>query len=83
MKGHRNGTALLAGWYDVINEKRALRNEFVRALARAFHFELSGDCIVGFISSIQCIADWHSPTSASCCTWPTISPLSNTSYSKK
>ncbi|CAD6587723.1 MAG: Sister chromatid cohesion protein 2 [Tremellales sp. Tagirdzhanova-0007] len=45
VSGHRNGTALLAGWYDVINEKRALRNEFVRALARAFHFELSGDCI--------------------------------------
>ena len=83
MKGHRNGSALLAGWYDLISEKRALRNEFLRALARAFSLDLSGNCIVGFVASTTNDANRHSPMSVFCCTWPTTSLLSNTSCTKK
>ncbi|EJT46679.1 IDN3-B protein [Trichosporon asahii var. asahii CBS 2479] len=41
--GHYNGTPGLGGWYDLLSEKRAWRLEFLRALVKAFDFELMGN----------------------------------------
>lgn len=46
--GHYNGTPGLGGWYDLLSEKRAWRLEFLRALVKAFDFELIGNEKVRF-----------------------------------
>ena len=47
--GHRHGFALMAPWYALIGEKRAWRHDFLKQLARAFDYDLSGKTVV-----------WHS-----------------------
>jgi cohesin loading factor subunit SCC2 len=35
-EGHRDGYALLAGWYSLVGEKRAWKHDFLRQLCRVF-----------------------------------------------
>lgn len=44
--GHRQGQALLQGWYALISEKRAWRLEFLRSFIRAFEYDLSKEVVV-------------------------------------
>lgn len=42
VSGHRRGVPLLAGWYSLLSEKRAWRMDFLKAITRAFEFDLMG-----------------------------------------
>ncbi|KAL7420405.1 Sister chromatid cohesion protein 2 [Cryptotrichosporon argae] len=42
VSGQRRGDALLAGWYGLVSEKRAWRNDFLRAMTRTFDVDLGG-----------------------------------------
>ena len=39
--GHRDGTALLQGWYSLLSEKRAWRNDFLKQICRIFDYDIS------------------------------------------
>lgn len=39
--GHRQGQALLQGWYGLISEKRVWRLDFLRSFVRAFDYDLA------------------------------------------
>jgi cohesin loading factor subunit SCC2 len=54
MVGHRHGEALLAGWYDLLKEKRIWRNDFLKALMRAFDYDLSRQQVVS-VDEVVCI----------------------------
>jgi cohesin loading factor subunit SCC2 len=41
VSGHRHGEALLQGWYTLISEKRAWRNDLLRSFVRAFDYDVS------------------------------------------
>lgn len=40
VSGQRFGVAKLAAWYGLLSEKRAWRLDFLRAITKAFSFEL-------------------------------------------
>lgn len=48
VSGIRRGGAALAGWYGLLSEKRAWKLEFIRALTKAFDFDLEGNDPVSF-----------------------------------
>lgn len=52
VSGHRYGTALLAGWWELLNEKRATRLEFLKNIVRVFDFELLGQDEVSVTLSV-------------------------------
>ena len=39
--GHRDGTALLQGWYSLLSEKRTWRNDFLKQVCRIFDYDFS------------------------------------------
>ncbi|KAK1920549.1 sister chromatid cohesion C-terminus-domain-containing protein, partial [Papiliotrema laurentii] len=43
--GHRDGLALLSGWYSLIGEKRAWRHDFLKQLCRVFDYDLTGTAV--------------------------------------
>jgi cohesin loading factor subunit SCC2 len=42
VSGARHGVALLAPWWSLLSEKRAVRIDFLKHVVRAFDFELAG-----------------------------------------
>lgn len=79
--GHYNGTPGLGGWYDLLSEKRAWRLEFLRALVKAFDFELMGNEKAS-CDSCRVITDPRS-NRASFCTSQRTFPLSTTSCKRR
>ncbi|WWC90225.1 uncharacterized protein L201_005158 [Kwoniella dendrophila CBS 6074] len=47
--GHRNGTALLQSWYNLLSEKRVWRHDFLKAMSRAFDSDATNDLDPGFV----------------------------------
>lgn len=48
VSGSRRGGAALGGWYGLLSEKRAWRLEFLRALTKAFDFDVEASDPVSY-----------------------------------
>ncbi|WRT63186.1 uncharacterized protein IL334_000089 [Kwoniella shivajii] len=47
--GHRHGVALFQSWYNLLSEKRAWRNDFLKAMSRVFDRDSMSDINTGFV----------------------------------
>lgn len=56
--GHRQGQALLQGWYGLISEKRTWRLDFLRSFIRAFEYDLSKKEVVSFQLFRLSLSNW-------------------------
>lgn len=50
--GHRDGVALLSGWYNLLGEKRAWKMDFLKALCRVFDYDSSRTPTVSYIGQL-------------------------------
>jgi cohesin loading factor subunit SCC2 len=55
--GHRNGVALLQGWYSMVCEKKAWKIEFLRSMVKAFDYDISGTNPVSWEDATRDLAD--------------------------
>ena len=46
VSGHREGVALLGGWYGLVSEKKAWKHDFLKQICRVFDYDLSGKAAV-------------------------------------
>ena len=73
--GHREGTALLAGWFGMLGEKRQTRLDFIKAIGKVFDYDAAKASEVSFSVSVlhtAVIRLTESTTSAWRCTLPKI-----------